>query len=96
MSSRMKKSLMVIGIYLIAVAVSIFFSFNFEGSINAGWTLVLFVLTLPWSFVTILFMWALIHGAGLEMFTVMFFSFAVINSFLIYLIFGKNKSAKIP
>jgi len=95
MSPRTKKCLIAIVIYLISVTACIFFAFNFEGSINTGWTLVLFVLTLPWSLVTILFLWALFHGAGLEMFTVIFLSFAAINSFLIYLIFGKDKSTKV-
>ena len=95
MSVRMKKCLIAIGIYIVTVAVCIFLAFNFQGSINAGWTLVLFILTLPCSLIAILFMWALIHGAGLEMFAVMFLSFAVINSFLIYLVFGRDKSAKV-
>jgi hypothetical protein len=40
-------------------------AFDFAGSINLVWTLVLIVLTLPCSLVSILFAWGLIHGAGI-------------------------------
>ena len=45
-------------------------------------------LTLPWSIISVVFMWALVHGAGLGFFAVMYFSFAIINSFFIYKLFG--------
>lgn len=87
--SRTKKCLIFIALYLIAVVACIYLAFDFEGSINSEWTMVLFGLTLPWSIVSIMFAWALIHGAGLEFFAVMYFSFALINSVLIYKLFGK-------
>lgn len=71
-------------LYLLAVGVCLFMGFDFEGAINLYWTLGLIVLTLPWSFISVIFSWALIHGAGLEFFAVMYLLFAGINSMLIY------------
>ncbi len=73
-------------IYLIIVIYFIFLAFNFKGSINSEWTIGLFLLTLPWSMVSIVFAWALIHGAGLGFFAVMYFVFACLNCVLIELI----------
>jgi hypothetical protein len=70
---------LVTAFYLIAVVVSIFMGFDFKGSIDLGWTLALIILTLPLSLVSILFAWALIHGAGLEFFAWMYLTFAVVN-----------------
>jgi hypothetical protein len=71
-------------LYLLAVGVCLFMGFDFEGAINPFWTLGLIILTLPWSIVSIIFSWALIHGAGLGFFAVMYLVFAGINSLLIY------------
>lgn len=71
-------------LYALAVCICIPLAFDFEGFIDATWTLVLVGLTLPWSLIAILFSWALIHGAGLGFFTIMFLVFAGLNSFLIY------------
>jgi hypothetical protein len=38
---------------------------------------------LPWSLISILFAWALIHGAGLEFFSVMYLAFAGLNLFIV-------------
>ncbi|HEX8250251.1 MAG TPA: hypothetical protein VF599_18910 [Pyrinomonadaceae bacterium] len=86
--SRTIKCLIFIAIYLIAVIACIYLAFNFKGSINSEWTMVLMALTLPWSIISVVFMWALVHGAGLGFFAVMYFSFAIINSFFIYKLFG--------
>lgn len=91
MLTRAKKCLIAIAMYMIAVIACIFMAFDFAGSIDATWWLALFIITLPWSIVSVLFMWALAHGAGLEMFMVMYLSFAVINSLLIYMAFGRFK-----
>jgi hypothetical protein len=96
MSPRTIKCVIFIAVYLITVITCISLAFDFRGSIDTTWTFVLILLTLPWSFVSILFSWALIHGAGLGVFAVMYLSFAVINSLLIYLIFGREKPSKIP
>ena len=74
----------VVAIYLLTVYVFIVLAFDFAGAINFGWTMGLIGLTLPWSIVTILMLWSLIHGAGLELFTVLYFLFASLNSFIFY------------
>ena len=81
---KSKFPVIVVLLYLLAVGICLFMGFNFEGSINPFWMLGLIVLTLPWSIVSIIFSWALIHGAGLEFFAVMYLIFAGINSLLIY------------
>lgn len=80
-------------IYLLIVVICIFLAFDFSGRLNSSdWWLALCVLTLPWSMVSVLFMWAIFHGAGLEIFTLMYLFFASINAYLIYLIAKpKNK-----
>ena len=74
----------VVLLYLFAVGICLFIGFDFEGAIKPFWTLGLIILTLPWSIVSIIFSWALIHGAGLKFFAVMYLVFAGINSLLIY------------
>lgn len=71
-------------VYLLAVIVSIVQAFDYTGRIESDWVLVVIGLTLPWSIVTVFFMWALFHGAGLEFFTVLFLVFAVINAFIMF------------
>ena len=66
-------------LYLGAVAAFIFLAFDFEGQINVNWTLALIVITLPASGISILFVWALIHGAGLQFFAVIYMGCAAIN-----------------
>lgn len=83
-------------VYLTLVVACILMAFDYRGSLNSNWWLALFGLTLPWSIVSIIFMWALIHGAGLEFFTAMYLAFAFINAFLIYLIAkSKDKIGKL-
>jgi hypothetical protein len=72
----------IIAIYLLAVVVCVFLAFDFAGAINFNWTLVLIALTLPWSMVSVIFVWGLIHGAGLEFFTFMYLTFAGLNSLI--------------
>jgi hypothetical protein len=62
-------------LYMLVIIVCISLAFDFKGRIHSGWTLVLIGLTLPWSIVSVFFMWALFHGAGLEFFTVMYLVF---------------------
>ena len=69
--------------YLIAVIICISQAFDFRGAINFNWLLALIALTLPWSMVSVFFVWALIHGAGLDFFTLMYLSFAVLNLFIV-------------
>jgi hypothetical protein len=83
-TSAPKLPFIIIAIYLLAVMVCIFLAFDFAGAINFNWTLVLIALTMPWSIVSIVFTWALIHGAGLEFFTFMYMLFAGLNSLIFY------------
>lgn len=61
-------------------------AFDFTGRINSDWVLVLIGLTLPWSIVSVFFMWSLFHGAGLGFFTVLYLVFGGINTFILYCI----------
>ena len=70
--------------YVLAVIGCVLLAFDYTGRIDSGWVLVLICLTLPWSIVSVLFVWSLIHGAGLEFFTVMYLLFAGINAFILY------------
>jgi len=71
-TSAPKFPLVAIAIYLLAVVVCISLAFDFAGATNPDWTLVLIGLTLPWSLVSIIFAWGLLHGAGLEFFTFLY------------------------
>jgi hypothetical protein len=72
------------GMYMAAVVAGLVLAFDFDGRVDMSWWLALFVLTLPWSFVSILFMWALIHETGLGFFTMMYLIFGALNAFIIY------------
>jgi hypothetical protein len=52
-------------LYSLAVLACIPLAFDYAGDVDTPWLLVLIVLTLPWSILSVVFMWALIHGAGL-------------------------------
>lgn len=84
MNKWLGKRYLVPIIYLIITSICIFIAFDFEGRTNAiGW-LILSVLTLPWSLISVFFLWAIMHGAGLEFFAGMYFVFAVVNALLFY------------
>jgi hypothetical protein len=94
-SLRAKLPFLIIILYLGAVVLSISLAFDYEGAINTEWTLVLIALTLPWSLVSVIFAWSLIHGAGLEFFTVMYLVFAGVNAsifYWLYSVFRKRSS----
>jgi hypothetical protein len=82
--SNRRSTITIIAIYLLAVILCILFAFDFAGAINFNMTLVLIGLTLPWSLVSIMFVWALIHGAGLTFFAGMYLVFAIFNSLIFY------------
>src|SRR5262245_23977752 len=69
--------------YFLIVAVCIVLAFDFKGAIDFEWTLVLIAVTVPWSLISVFFAWALIHGAGLEMFTIIYLAFAGINALIL-------------
>ena len=79
-----KLPFVLIAAYLLAVFLSILKAFNFAGAIDIDWTLVVAGLTLPWSLVSIIFVWSLIHGAGLNFFASMYMVFAGLNSLIFY------------
>ena len=89
-TSRSKFPLIAIAIYLLAVVVCIFLAFDFDGNTNPLWTLVLIALTLPWSLISIVFAWALLHGAALEFFTFMYLAFAGLNSYIFYWLYSRS------
>ena len=86
-----KWPLIVSILYLVAVFVLVFLAFDFTGRIHFNMLLALIALTLPWSMVSVIFMWALMHGAGLGFFAVMYAAFGFLNAFLINKIFGTGK-----
>jgi hypothetical protein len=79
--------------YLGAVVMCVLRGFDFAGSIRPEWVLGLILLTVPWSLISVLFIWSLIHGAGLGFFSVMYGSFAVVNALLILRIGRRLKGA---
>ena len=100
MKNLLKKQYIFPLIYFIFVIICILLAFDYKGSLNSDWWLILSALTLPWSLIGFIFIWALIHGAGLELFTIMYLFFASINVVLIHRIFrqkslsNKNLSIK--
>lgn len=78
-----RRELLLPGLYLLFVVVCIFFAFDFDGRTNDTAWLILMAATLPWSVISMVFAWAIMHGAGLELFAVMYFLFAVVNALLI-------------
>ncbi|MBK9154820.1 MAG: hypothetical protein IPM25_11490 [Chloracidobacterium sp.] len=81
----MKRHIVIPAIYFLIVLVCLLIAFDYDGYMrsSAAW-LVTVALTLPWSVVSIIFMWALFHGAGLEFFTIMYLAFAAVNAYVIY------------
>lgn len=81
---RTRFPIVLSALYLLTVIVCIPLAFDFKGAIDFDWTLVLIGLTLPWSLVSVVFAWSLIHGAGLEFFTFMYLLFAGLNATILY------------
>ena len=77
---------------LILVACTIL-SLNISGTVDIVLVIILFFLTFPWSLVTILFLWALLHEAGLGILSYLYFLFAIINVilFLVWRYFIQRK-----
>ncbi len=70
--------------YGFTVATCLFFAFDFSGAISPNWTFALFLLTLPWSLLTLPFVWSLIHGANLAFFAIVFLAGGAVNALVIY------------
>jgi hypothetical protein len=79
MQTRARTQLTLLAIYISGVILCVALAFDFQGAINASWMLALIVLTLPWSIISLLFVWPLIHGAGLEYFTMFYLACAGLN-----------------
>lgn len=79
-----KLPVIIPSLYALAVLGCIPLAFDYAGDVDTTWLLVLVALTLPWSLVSVVFMWALIHGAGLEFFTFMYLAFAAVNAYILY------------
>jgi hypothetical protein len=88
---RPKLPLAAMAVYLLAVGACIFLAFDFDGAINTNWTIVLIGITLPWSLISIVFAWALIHGAGLGFFTFMYLAFASLNAYMFYRLYSLSR-----
>ena len=54
------------------------------GYADGDWLLVLVALTLPWSVISLVFIWSLIHGASLWLFWLVFLGGGAANAFLVY------------
>ena len=54
------------------------------GYTDADWLLPLIALTLPWSLISLFFIWSLIHGASLWFFWVLYLGAGALNAFLFY------------
>lgn len=72
-------------IYLIAVFTCLSLTFDFKGSVDMDWLKGLLILTLPWSVVSFIFLWAISHGAGLIFFAFMYLAFAWLNCMAFYI-----------
>ena len=68
-------------VYLAAV---IFCAVRVLGYDDTEWLLILVALTLPWSLVSVVFIWSLIHGASLGLFWFIYLGAGATNAFLFY------------
>ena len=90
----LRRRAIVATLYLGVVLLCVVRGFDYAGSIRSEWVMGLVVLTLPWRLISVLFVWALIHGAGLEVFTFLYLAFAALNTFLLFRI--GRRSDRIP
>ena len=51
---------------------------------DGDWLLVLVALTLPWSLISVVFIWSLVHGASLWFFWFVYLGGGAANAFLVY------------
>ena len=69
---------------LIYAAAVLFCTVRVVGYADGDWLLVLVALTLPWSVISLVFIWSLIHGASLWLFWLVFLGGGAANAFLAY------------
>ena len=79
----MGKSALMMVVIIYAAAV-LFLTVRMRVYDDGEWRLVLIVLTLPWSLVAVVFLWSLIHGAGLSLFWLIFLGGGAANAFVFY------------
>ena len=65
-------------------AAVLFCTVRVVGYTDGDWLLVLVALTLPWSVISLVFIWSLIHGASLWFFWLVFLTGGAGNAFLVY------------
>ena len=79
----MRKPALMMMVVIYAAAVT-FLTIRMLAYSDGEWLLVLIVLTLPWSLVAVVFLWSLIHGAGLGLFWLVFLGGGAANAFFFY------------
>lgn len=73
--------LTAISIYGAAV---LFSAIRVLGYNDGDWLLILIAITLPWSLISVVFIWSLIHGASLGFFWFVYLGGGALNAFLFY------------
>ena len=68
-------------IYVVAVVVC---TVRVLGYSDSDWLLILIVLTLPWSLLSVVFIWSLIHGASLVLFWAIYLGGGALNAFIFH------------
>ena len=76
-------------LYLAAIVALIVAAFDFAGSVEMRWVLVLIAVTLPGSLLAWLGLWSLVHGTDLGCFAFYFFICGVLNIWLMSAIVRK-------
>jgi hypothetical protein len=71
-------------ITLVYGAAVVFCAIRVLGYSDSDWLLILIALTLPWSLLSVLFIWSLIHGAMLGFFWLLYLGGGAANAFLFY------------
>src|SRR6267154_6150239 len=83
MAKSMARSSLTITILVYGAAV-VLCAIRVVGYADGDWFLVLVALTLPWSLISVLFIWSLAHGASLWFFWLVYLGGGAANAFLVY------------
>jgi hypothetical protein len=83
MTDREKIIATMAGVYVLAVLILLVLGFGIDSEVSGLCFLMVIVMTLPWSIVSVLFLWSLAHGAGLGGFSSLYLLFGVINGYLL-------------
>ncbi len=79
----MKKRVVLAVVYLAIVIALIFAAFDFRGAVHPIPLLVLVAMTLPFSVLSYIGIWALIHGADIGCFSIFYLTCAAVNVWLV-------------